>query len=58
MPTLRNSRIAFRLTRHEHEIITWAANATELSVSEFVRSSALERASQVLLDEHIRIREE
>lgn len=47
-------RVAFRLTHHEREIIMWAAAACELTVSQFVRGSALERASHILVDEHIR----
>lgn len=50
MTRSQTARIAFRLTSLEHEIITWAAKVSELTVSEFVRGSALDRASLVLVD--------
>lgn len=50
MTRSQSARIAFRLTNLEHEIITWAAKVSELTVSEFVRGSALDRASLVLVD--------
>lgn len=49
MANLRNRRIAVRVTRHEHELITWAAFNEGTTVSEFVRSATLDRAGQVLV---------
>lgn len=48
MTKLRDLRMAFRLTRNEYEIINWAAKVRGLSLSEYVRSCALDRAGQEL----------
>lgn len=50
MPRSRTHRIAFRVSRHELDLITWAAFNQGLTLSEFIRTAALERAGQVLID--------
>lgn len=49
MTRSRKLRLAFRVNLHEHELITWAALNEGMSVSEFLREAALERAAQVLV---------
>ena len=41
--------MAFRVNRNEHELITWAALNDGMTVSEFLREAALDRAAQVLV---------
>lgn len=41
--------MAFRLTSNEYDIISWAANIQGMSLSEYVRLCALERAGQTLV---------
>lgn len=49
MTRSRKLRLAFRVNLHEYELITWAALNEGMSVSEFLREAALERAAQVLV---------
>lgn len=49
MTRLRDKRIALRASVAEFDIIKWAADARGLSVSEYVRSCALEKAGQAVI---------
>lgn len=50
MTKLRNLRMGFRLTPNEYDIISWAAKIQGMSLSEYVRLCALERAGQTLVN--------
>lgn len=50
MTKSRVLRLAFRLNKDEHDLITWAARARGQSISEYVRTSALERAGIALVE--------
>lgn len=49
MTRSRRLRITFRVNLNEHELITWAALNDGMTLSEFLREAALERAAQVLV---------
>ncbi|HBM2881118.1 TPA: DUF1778 domain-containing protein [Klebsiella oxytoca] len=54
MPTLKKERIDIRLTDEDKSVIEEAAILSNLSVSQFVISSAAERATEVI-EQHRRI---
>ena len=49
-PALKSKRLAVRVTKQEHELLTEASRATRTTVSEFVLDAATDAAEQVLAD--------
>lgn len=50
MTKSRVLRLAFRLNQDEHDLITWAARVRGQSISEYVRTTALDRAGVALVE--------
>lgn len=49
-PTRKSERLAVRITKRQHALLTEASRAAQTTVSEFVLDAATEAAEQVLAD--------